>query len=336
MYNEKGCLLSYQNEREREVIGMKKMITAAVCAVMVALSSASVFADSITYEVPAKLMNAQQKDKPSMANKALKEGVQVEVDEDGSEVTLYLQPLEFGGIKENLSKLFLIEDNKKIEAEKSNTGTEPYNVKVKIKTSKVKPDSLDMAVWVKAMDNILGGKEGAGEQKVTLVLDWKSAKQLKDEEEVSEKEVNEKEVKQVEEKEIKKEEPAQTPIVLKDSEIGVLVDGKRVNFDTPPVSREGRTLVPLRAIFEALDAEVKWDSKSQTITAVKESKVVTLVLNKTDAKIADESGTKTIKLEVPAGLEKGRTYVPLRFIGEAFGNKVSFQKHGKGSLIVID
>lgn len=310
---------------------MKKIVTATVCAVMVALSSASVFADGITYEVPAKLMNAQQKDKPSMANKALKEGVQVEVDEDGSEVTLYLQPLEFGGIKENLNKLFLIENNQKVEAEKINTGTEPYNVKVKINTSKVKPDSLDMAVWVNAMDNILGGKEGAGEQKVTLVLDWKSAKQLKHEEEAIEKEV-----KQVEEKEIKKEEPEQTPIVLKESEIGVLVDGKRVNFDTPPVSRAGRTLVPLRAIFEALDAEVKWDAKSQTITAVKESKVVTLVLNKADAKITDENETKTIKLEVPAGLEKGRTYVPLRFIGEAFGNKVSFQKHGKGSLIVIE
>lgn len=316
---------------------MKKIFIASLCAVMVALTSVSAFADSVKYEVPVKLVNAQQKDKMSMANKAIKEGAEVEVDENGSIVTLYLQPIEFAGIKENLSKLFVIENNQKKEAEKMDTGMTPYNVKVRIPSSKVKPESLDMAVWVNAMDNILGGKEGAGEQKVTLVLDWKSAKELKEEKiEAGSKDVST-ERKQNETQMIsnESEKDMQSPIILKESEIAVLINGKRVNFDTPPVSKGGRTSVPLRAIFEALEAEVKWDAKSQTINATKGERKVNLVLNKSDAKISDNSGEKTIRLEVPAGLEKGRTYVPLRFIGEAFGNEVSFQKHGKGSLIVI-
>jgi hypothetical protein len=38
--------------------------------------------------------------------------------------------------------------------------------------------------------------------------------------------------------------------------ISVLINGKTTNFDVPPQIENGRTLVPLRAIFEALGAEV--------------------------------------------------------------------------------
>src|SRR5690242_15324822 len=49
--------------------------------------------------------------------------------------------------------------------------------------------------------------------------------------------------------------------------ISVLIDGKSQQYEQPPLIDNGHTLVPLRAIFEALGAEIKWNSASKTATA---------------------------------------------------------------------
>ncbi|MDO4793462.1 MAG: copper amine oxidase N-terminal domain-containing protein [Filifactor alocis] len=319
---------------------MKKTIIGILCATMVALTGVTAFAETTHFSVPVKLINAYQKDKPSMANKALRSEADVVVDESGTTISIYLKPLEFGGTEENLKKMFLVENGKKIEGTKSETGEKPYNVKVELKSSAQKPAGLEAAVWVDAMDKIKGGGDGSGEQKVFLALDWSKSTEVKE----GEKKEDVTPAPAVPEK---KEDVTPAPAVPEKKEtvkvevpksgIGVQINGALVNFDTPPVSKGGRTLVPLRAIFEALNAQVKWDAATKKITAVKEGRTVVLTLNKKQATISENGKTKTVELDVPAGLEQGgRTYVPLRFIGEAFGNKVSFEKKGKGSLIVIE
>ena len=52
-----------------------------------------------------------------------------------------------------------------------------------------------------------------------------------------------------------------------DGEISVFVNGEKLAFDQPPVIQQDRTLVPMRAIFEALGATVLWDESTQTVTA---------------------------------------------------------------------
>lgn len=106
-------------------------------------------------------------------------------------------------------------------------------------------------------------------------------------------------------------------IVVK-SGIVVFIDGKRIYFDVPPRLEKGRTLVPLRAFFEAMGATVEWHGETQTIVATKGDTVVELIL---DEKVAEVNGEE-LTLDVPAKLEKGRTLVPLRFIGEALGGEV--------------
>jgi len=54
--------------------------------------------------------------------------------------------------------------------------------------------------------------------------------------------------------------------------VKVKVNDRPIVFDVAPIIGEGRTLVPLRHIFEALGAEVKWDASTRTVT---ESKVRT-------------------------------------------------------------
>ena len=101
------------------------------------------------------------------------------------------------------------------------------------------------------------------------------------------------------------------------SEIAVLLNGQPLYFDVQPVMESNRVLVPLRAIFEALDSDISWDNETQTVIA-SGNKVIVLQI---DSDIAFVNGEKK-QLDVPARLVNGRSMVPLRFVGEAVGADV--------------
>lgn len=100
--------------------------------------------------------------------------------------------------------------------------------------------------------------------------------------------------------------------------IPVMINGSELACDQPAVLRNGRTLVPLRAIFEALGAEVEWNGATQTITAVKGSTNVQMHLN---SKTMSKNG-QSIALDVPPQAIGGRTMVPVRAIANAFDYNV--------------
>lgn len=103
-----------------------------------------------------------------------------------------------------------------------------------------------------------------------------------------------------------------------DPTVRVFVDRAEVNFDQPPVIEDGRTLAPVRAIFEALGFEVEWEEPTQTVYATKGEDKITLKINDTTAYVNGEAKI----LDVPARLVNGRTLVPLRFISENAGAEV--------------
>ncbi len=107
---------------------------------------------------------------------------------------------------------------------------------------------------------------------------------------------------------------------VKSAVIKVMVDGQKVLFDVLPTIKDGRTLVPLRAIFEALNADVSWEASTQTITAKKDDKTIVLAIG-SDKMLVD--GEEKV-LDVPASITDGRTLVPVRAISEAFGCNVSW------------
>ncbi|MDP4182622.1 MAG: stalk domain-containing protein, partial [Bacillota bacterium] len=111
--------------------------------------------------------------------------------------------------------------------------------------------------------------------------------------------------------------------------IKVNIDGRPVIFDTQPLIRDNRTLVPLRSIFEVLGANVNWDSKTKTVTAKKDNRTVVLTVNKKEASV---DGNKT-SLEVPATIINGRTFVPTRFISESMGAGVTWNAANKTVVI---
>jgi len=111
--------------------------------------------------------------------------------------------------------------------------------------------------------------------------------------------------------------------------ITVTLSGRNIEFDQPPVAKQGRTLVPVRAIFEALGATVDWDNATQTVTAKRGSVTVTLTLG---SNIMTVDGAK-IEIDVPAEALNGRTLVPVRAISEAFGCNVEWEQATRTVII---
>lgn len=102
----------------------------------------------------------------------------------------------------------------------------------------------------------------------------------------------------------------------------VVLDGRQISFDVPPTVENGRTLVPMRAIFEAMGATVSWNQQTLTATAIKSDTTVIIQLGSTTPTINGEAKM----LDVSAKIVNGRMLVPLRFVGEAFGDAVNWDE----------
>jgi len=111
---------------------------------------------------------------------------------------------------------------------------------------------------------------------------------------------------------------ASTGVLALASEIGVNINGTSVSFDQPPIVKDGRLLLPLRAIFEAIGAKVDWDTPTQTVTATKDDVVVILQIG---SYVFYRNGSQ-IALDTPAQIVDGRTLVPLQVINESFDVEV--------------
>lgn len=116
-------------------------------------------------------------------------------------------------------------------------------------------------------------------------------------------------------------------------DIKVKLDGQFIQFDVSPVNISGRTMVPMRAIFEKLGYEVEWDGNQKKITAVHEVQTIVLYQDNPTATIIDQCSVNII-LDVPPTAVNGRTLVPLRFIAETAGAKVDWDNNTKTAIIL--
>lgn len=113
--------------------------------------------------------------------------------------------------------------------------------------------------------------------------------------------------------------------VLKPTPLVVYINGVKQIYDQPPVIENGRTIVPLRGVFENLGASVQWDSKQQLVTANRSGTKIQLKIGSKSPKV----NGKVVPIDVPAKVTNGRTLVPLRFVGEALGATVNYDSKNK-------
>jgi N-acetylmuramoyl-L-alanine amidase len=103
--------------------------------------------------------------------------------------------------------------------------------------------------------------------------------------------------------------------------VSIQVNGHNVSFDVPPyIDGNGRTMVPLRFVLEELGSTVYWNGDNQEITVIQGPRTIKLWINQITATIDNTQA----QLESAPVLKDGRTIVPLRFISENLGYKVSW------------
>lgn len=117
-----------------------------------------------------------------------------------------------------------------------------------------------------------------------------------------------------------------------EGDISVFVDGNEVEFDVAPVINDGRTLVPVRAIFESIGAKVTWEDATKTVFSDMGDTKISLKINDN---VLSKNG-ESIALDVPAKLIKDRTMVPVRAISEAYGCYVSWNDAKRTVAIITD
>jgi len=104
-------------------------------------------------------------------------------------------------------------------------------------------------------------------------------------------------------------------ILAMDVEISVTLDGAEIQFDVPPQIVEGRTMVPMRAIFEAIGAEIEWDDVTRTVCSVGDGLMFSLTVGDPIMIRNYESVT----MDAVPFICNGRTMIPIRIIAETFG-----------------
>ena len=124
-----------------------------------------------------------------------------------------------------------------------------------------------------------------------------------------------------------------------DAPPSVMVNGEVVDFpDAVPQIVDGRTYIPLRAVFNVLgfaDDAITWDGATRTATAVKDDLTVAITEGVKSVTVTEAGDTKTIETDAAAYVEAatGRTLVPIRFVAEAVGCNVGWDGTTKTAII---
>lgn len=109
--------------------------------------------------------------------------------------------------------------------------------------------------------------------------------------------------------------------------IAIMFNDQRLDCDQPPVIINGRTLVPLRVIFEALGANVSWENG--VIVSSKGNDTIVMTIG---SKLVYKNG-EVSEIEVAPQIINSRTMVPVRIVAESFNCQVEW--YGDADVVYI-
>ncbi len=111
--------------------------------------------------------------------------------------------------------------------------------------------------------------------------------------------------------------------------VTVTIDEKEINFDQPPIIVNSRTLVPVRAVVEAMGGDVSWDDVTERATLILGEDIIKLTIDNTTAYLNDEAKI----VDVAPQIINSRTLMPIRFVAESFGYQVDWDEATQTVLI---
>ena len=127
------------------------------------------------------------------------------------------------------------------------------------------------------------------------------------------------------------------PVMADDEPIKIVVNDAELVIpegDTTPFIENDRTLVPMRAIFEALGAKVNWDGETKTIVSYDPISDVSITMQIDSANMF--VGEEKVELDVPAKIVNDRTVVPIRAIAEGMNSKVDWDGETRTVTVTKD
>lgn len=110
-------------------------------------------------------------------------------------------------------------------------------------------------------------------------------------------------------------------------------DGQLIAMDTAPIMENNRVLVPLRVVAESLGCTVEWESATQNVTIINETRKITLSIGNSRAYLTDIGISSEIQLDAAPKIVNGRTMVPIRFVAESLDCQVYW--NGAESKVLI-
>lgn len=113
------------------------------------------------------------------------------------------------------------------------------------------------------------------------------------------------------------------------AQISVEVNGSPVEFDSPPVIINERTMLPIRAVSEQMGLKVSWNEADKTVTISNYVKKLQLTI---DSTIMKDNGND-IALDTAPMIINDRTCLPVRAVTESFGAEVNW--NGEQQLVSI-
>lgn len=116
------------------------------------------------------------------------------------------------------------------------------------------------------------------------------------------------------------------------ADVQVEVNGERIQSDQPPIITSDRVMVPMRALAEALGAEVGWDQERQMMTSVRGDDTLYLGIGDFVMWHNDEA----IVLDAAPMIVNGRTLAPVRAVSEGYGAKVYWDYAQQKVTVVED
>lgn len=120
--------------------------------------------------------------------------------------------------------------------------------------------------------------------------------------------------------------------VMAGESISLKIDGTELECEVPPQIIDGRTMVPVRDIFEAVGAEVNWDSDTKTVTGIKGDTTVEMTVDSRTEFINGEA----VEMDAAPVVTEGRTLAPARYVAEAFGCSVEWDAENKVVNIAVE
>lgn len=126
--------------------------------------------------------------------------------------------------------------------------------------------------------------------------------------------------------------------VYAQQDITVMVNGEVIQFDVAPQLVNDRTMLPARAIFEALGAKVTWFGDDSLVFATKGDYMITLKIGESVMSVqrASEAGNKAVALEASPYIYNNRTLVPVRAVSEAMNAKVDWIQDTRTVVITTE